>query len=107
MFIRYDLLELIDFFGKEPTYLYEEEAGVFMFSVENGEGFSLLFHVDTYAKKIHVEVTYGTSIVFSGVFADVITIRRSERVLIVDLPDEKKLIIQKGETFGVVIEGTM
>ena len=60
--------------------------------------------VDTYAKQIDISLRYNDNILFAGEFDNVIEIKKSEDVLLVEMEGKKRLVIKKFSCMGVVIE---
>ena len=104
MFIKFDDLDMFDFFISDPVYIGEKEAAHFIYSIEDDYMFSMSLMVDTYGQKIDVSVSYDNNIVFAGQFDNILEIRKSEDVLLVEMESEKRLIIKKSPNLGVVLE---
>ena len=51
MFIKFDDLDMADFFENEPIYIGEEGEAKFMYCIKDSHQFSMILTVDTYAKK--------------------------------------------------------
>ena len=104
MFIKLDDLEMLEFFENEPIAIGEEGEGIFIYSIKDNHEFSMTLTVDTYAKKIDISVGYSDNTIFAGEFDNVLKIRKSEDVLLVEMEGKKRLVLKKYSCLGVVIE---
>lgn len=104
MFIKFDDLDMFEFFENEPIVIGEEGEANFIYSMKDSHQFSMTLTVDTYAKKINISVSYGDNTIFAGEFDNVLEIRKSENVLIVEMEGQKRLVLKKYACLGVVIE---
>ncbi len=95
MFIKFDDSDMLDFFEKEPISIGEEDAAIFMYSIEDSSRFSMTLTIDTYAKQIHIFIEYNNNTIFSGQFDNVLEIKKSDDVLLVDVGGQKRLVIKK------------
>lgn len=102
MCIKLDDLDIVNFFENKPSIGKESETKVY--SIKDGYHFSMTLTVDTYAKKVDISVRYDDNVIFGGEFDHVFAIRKSEDVLLVELENQKRLVLKKVPCFGVVIE---
>lgn len=104
MFIKFDDLDMLDFSENEPISIGEEGEAKFIYSIKDNHEFSMMFTVDTYAKQIDISVMYINNTIFAGQFDNVLEIRKSEDVLLVEMESKKRLVLKKYSCLGVVIE---
>lgn len=104
MFIKFNDLDMLDFFENEPVSIGEEGEAKFIYSIKGSQQFSMTLTVDAYAKKIDISVRYGNNIIFSGEFDNVHEIRKSEDILLVEMENPKRLVLKKYSCLGVIIE---
>ena len=104
MFIKFDDLDMLDFFENEPISVGEEGEAKFIYSIKDSHQFSMTLTVDIYAKIIDISVSYGDNTIFAGEFDNVLEIRKSEDVLLVGKENKKRLVLKKYFCLGVVIE---
>lgn len=104
MFIKFDDLDMLDFFESEPLAIGEKDEAKFIYSIKDSHQFSMTLVVDTYAKIIDISVRYSDNTIFAGEFDDVLEIRKSEDVLLVEMENKKRLVLKKHSCFGIVIE---
>ena len=103
-FIKFDDLDMLDFFENEPLVIGEKEEAKFIYSIKDSRQFSMTLVVDTYAKIIDVSIRYNDNTIFAGEFDNVLEIRKSEDVLLVEMENKKRLVLKKHSCFGVIIE---
>jgi len=104
MFIKFDDLDMLEFFENEPISIGEEGEAKFIYSMKDDHQFSMTVTVDTYAKKIDISVRYCDNTIFAGGFDNVLEIRKSEDVLLVEMEGKKRLVLKKYSCLGIVIE---
>ena len=104
MFIKFDDFDMLDFFEIDPLVIGEKEESKFIYSIKDSRQFSMTLVVDTYAKMIDISVRYSDNTIFAGEFDNVLEIRKSEDVLLVEMKNKKRLVLKKHSCFGIVIE---
>ncbi len=105
MDIKFDELDMLDFFENEPIIVGEIEAGEFIYSLKDSQMFSITLTVDVYMQRINVSISYGNNIVFAGQFENIIEIKKSDNVLLAEMENKKRLVIKKSPCLGIIIEG--
>lgn len=50
MFIKFDDLDMLDFFENKPVSIGEEDEAKFIYSIKDSQQFSMTLTVDTYEK---------------------------------------------------------
>ena len=104
MYIKFDDLDMLDFFENEPICIGEEGEAKFIYSIKDSYQFSMTLTVDTYAKTINISVRYSNNTIFAGEFDNVLEIRKSEDVLFVEMESKKRLVLKKYSCLGIVLE---
>ena len=104
MFIKFDDLDMLDFFESQPVSIGEEGEARFIYSVMDEKSLSITMTVDTYVNTVDINIRYLENSVFAGEFAGVKEIKKSDDVLLVKLEDNKRLVIKKYPCLGVMIE---
>ena len=61
MFIKYDEIELMEFFESEPIFIGDEEAGECMYVRRQGD-FKIILVISTYEMYIKVSVSYKENV---------------------------------------------
>lgn len=104
MFIKYDELELLEFFENEPTAIGEDEAENFIYTHED-DGFKIIMYISTYEKYITLSITYNDNLVYSQKHCNISEIKKIDsNNLKVSVNIEKEIYIKKSPQIGVVIE---
>lgn len=104
MFIKFDDLDMVDFFENQPISIGEEGEAQVIYSIKDRHQFSMTLTVDAYAKKVDISVMYSDNTIFAGEFDNVLEIRKSEDVLLVEMENKKRLVIKKYSCLGVFME---
>lgn len=104
MFIKYDELDLFEFFESDPTVIGEYEAGDCIYSYQQNN-FEVILLISTYGMYIEISITYNNNIIYSQKHDNVLEIRKTDsdnlRVL---LDRENTIIIKKEPQIGVIVE---
>ena len=104
MFTKFDEVEMIDFFEKEPVYIGEYEEGNWIYSLEENF-FKLVMLVDTYRAVVEVSISFQDNLVFSGFYKNVEEIRKSDdKALRIIIGEENSIILKKGKQIGIIME---
>lgn len=106
MFIKFDDLDMLDFFENKPIPIGEECEEKLIYSIEDGCQFSMILTIDAYAKTIDISVGYNNNTIFAGEFDKVLEIRINEDVLFVEMEGKKRIVLKKYPCLGVIIENT-
>ena len=64
MFIKYDEIELMQFFESEPIFIGDEEAEECMYVRRQGD-FKIILVISTYDMYIKVSVSYKENVIYS------------------------------------------
>lgn len=104
MFIKFDELDILDFFENEPISIGEDGEARFIYSIKDDHQFSMTLTIDTYEKKVDILVKYSDNIIFAGEFDNVLEIRKSEDILLVEMENNKRLVLKKYSCLGIVLE---
>lgn len=104
MFIKYDELEIFEFFESDPAIIGEYEAGNLIYSYQQNN-FKIILLISTYEMYIEISITYNDNIIYSQKHDNVLEIRKTDsnnlRVL---LNKENTIIIKKEPQIGVIVE---
>lgn len=102
--MRIDEFDMIEFFESDPKNFIQEDIVLNSTYSINNDMFSMSILIDILEQQIYIDIRYRDSIVFSAKFDNVLSIRKSDDFLIVDLESERRLIIKKYPCFGVIVE---
>lgn len=104
MFIKYNELQLFDFFESNPAVIGEYEAGDYIYSYQQNN-FKIVLLISTYEMYIEISITYNNNIIYSQKHDNVLEIRKTDSgILRVLLGKEKTIIIKKEPQIGVIVE---
>ena len=104
MFIKYNELQLFDFFESEPAVIGEYEAGDYIYSYQQNN-FKIVLLISTYEMYIEISITDNNNIIYSQKHDNVLEIRKTDSgILRVLLGKEKTIIIKKEPQIGVIVE---
>jgi len=95
---------MLNFFGNEQISIGDEREAKYLYSMRDENQFSMTLVVDTYAKKIDISVRHSDNTIFDGEFDNVLEIRKSEDVLLVEMECKKRLVLKKYSCLGVIME---
>lgn len=106
MFIKFDEIELLDFFESKPTTIGDYAAGEWLYSYHQN-GFKVILLIDIYEMSVTISITYYDNVVYhekrNGVIA---IVGISSSLLKVILDKEKVIIINKDPLISVTVEHT-
>ena len=103
MFIKYDELELFEFFESEPVVIGEEDAGDWIYTYQKDD-FKVILLVSTYEMYIKISICYCENIVYTEKFNQVIEINKLDSNALKTMKDEKRILIKKEPQIGVIVE---
>lgn len=103
MFIKYDELELFEFFESEPVVIGEEDAGDWIYTYQKDD-FKIILLLSTYEMYIKISVCYCENIVYAERFNRVIEIKKSDANTLKIIKDEKSILVKKESQIGVIVE---
>lgn len=104
MYIKYEDLDMLEFFECDPTLIGEKGNGKYLYSIKDNQQFEMTFVIDVYEKKVDIFITFNNYSIFSGRFDNIIEIRKKENNLMVITKDGKNLVIKKLPCLGISIE---
>ncbi len=104
MFIKFDELELFEFFEREPTIIGEYEEGNWLYSYAQNH-FEIVLLISTYEMYIETSITYDDNIIYSQKHDNVLEIRKTDSDhLSILLNKDNMIIIKKEPQIGVIVE---
>ena len=103
MFIKYDELELFDFFECEPVIIGEEDAGDWIYTYQRDD-FKIILLLSTYEMYINISICYCEKIVYTERFNQVREINKLDSNTLKISKDEKRILVKKESQIGVIVE---
>ena len=103
MFIKYDEIELMEFFETEPIFIGDEEAGECMYVRRQGY-FKIILVISTYEKYIKVSVSYKENVIYSEKHSSISEIERIDKNTLKVSSDNHDIVIINAPQIGVFVE---
>lgn len=104
MFIKFDELELFEFFEREPAIIGEYEEGNWMYSYGQND-FEIVLLVSAYEMYVEISITYNDNIVYSQKHNNILEIKKSDSDNLRLLSDkENTIVIKRKPQIGVIVE---
>ena len=104
MFIKFDEVDMYDFFEGEPTIIGEYEEGNWMYSYGDNN-FEIVVLISTYEMYVDISITYNENIIYRQKHNNVIEIRKSDsNNLNILLGEEKTINIKRQPQIGVIVQ---
>ena len=100
MFIKYDEIELMEFFESEPIFIGDEEAGECMYVRRQGD-FKIILVISTYEMYIKVSVSYKENVIYSEKHSSISGIDKNTLKVSSDNHD---IVIINAPQIGVFVE---
>ena len=97
MFIKYDEIELMEFFESEPIFIGDEEAGECMYVRRQGD-FKIILVISTYEMYIKVSVSYSEK------HSSISGIERIDKNTLKVSSDNHDIVIINAPQIGVFVE---
>ena len=104
MFIKYDEIELIEFFESEPIFIGDEEAaGEHMYVRRQGD-FKIILVVSTYEMYIKVAVSYKENVIYSEKHSSISEIKGIDKNTLKVSSSNHDIVIINAPQIGVFVE---
>ena len=100
MFIKYDEIELMEFFESEPIFIGDEEAGECMYVRRQGD-FKIILVISTYEMYIKVSVSYKENV---EKHSSISGIERIDKNTLKVSSDNHDIVIINAPQIGVFVE---
>ena len=104
MYIKYDDVELLEFFECEPVTIGEYEAGNWMYTYQNNN-FKFVVFISIYEMYIEVSILFQDKLVYCQKHSNVSKIEKVDADnMRVSVGKEKDIILKKAPQIGVIVE---
>lgn len=104
MFIKYDELELFEFFENEPGIIGEYEGGELIYSYKYNN-FNIIVSISTYEMNIRTSISYNDNIIYSQKHSGILEIKKVDSNTLKVITDRQNLIvIMKEPQIGIIVE---
>lgn len=95
MYIKYNEYDLLELFESKPISITGSiEDGQLIYSYEDNQNFKVILTLDLYKQTSAVGVTYNDSVVFSGEYNNVTSIKKSGEALIINVHEKETIKIK-------------
>ena len=95
MYIKYNEYDLLELFESEPVSITGNiEDGQLIYSYEDNQNFKVSLTLDIYKQTSAVGLTYNDSVVFSGEYNNVTSIKKSDEALIINVHEKETIKIK-------------
>ena len=102
MFINCEILDLIEFFEKEPQYIVGEEAGEILLTKEKNE-FELLLAVSLYEKIVDISLNYNDNLIYTQTLKNVNKIFKNDNILVIEIENRQVIKILDNKYFEIIV----
>ncbi|MBP3800963.1 MAG: hypothetical protein J6I85_02875 [Clostridia bacterium] len=102
MSINCEILDLIEFFEKEPRYIYGEESGEFLITREKN-GFELLLTISLYEKIVSISLSYNENLIYNQIYKNVNRIFKSDNILVIEIEKKQVIKILDNKYFQIIV----
>lgn len=102
MFIKYDEYELLDLFQSEPVSITGNiDDGELIYTYKDDQNFKVILTLDVYQQTSSLSITFNDSIVFTGDLNNVTSIKKDDKVMVINVGEEEKLKVKFYKQVGV------
>ncbi|WP_300382039.1 hypothetical protein [Clostridium sp.] len=106
MYIKYDEYELLELFENEPVSVFDDEAGVFIYSRNDNLGFKLVMTMSIYEFECNISLNHDSyqKPIFEFKLKDVDSIKcDADKMLFIRKESEQSVIIHFKPNYSVDI----
>lgn len=102
MFIKYDEYELLELFQSEPVSITGNiDDGELIYTYKDDQNFKVILTLDVYQQTCSLSITFNDSIVFTGDLNNVTSIKKDDKVMVINVGEEEKLKVKFYKQVGV------
>lgn len=101
--MKYDELDFFEFFESEPSYFFEEEAGICSYSYEK-DNFKIYVLLSCYENNMEVDISYKRSTVYSGDITNIEEIKKFDTDILKVVTDKNWIFLKKWPCIGVTFD---
>lgn len=102
MYINCEILDLIEFFEKEPQYIFGEETGEFLLTREKNE-FELVLTVSLYEKTVAMTLNYNNNLIYTQTYKNVNRIFKCDNALVIEIEKKQNIKIVDNKYFEIIV----
>lgn len=102
MFIKYDEYDLLELFQSEPVSITGNlDDGELMYTYKDDQNFKVILTLDVYKQTSSLSITFKDSIVFSGDFNNVTSLKKDDKAMVMNVDEEERLKVKFYKQVGV------
>lgn len=102
MFIKYDEYDLLELFQSEPLSITGNiDDGELIYAYKDDQNFKVILTLDVYQQTSSLSITFNDSIVFTGDLNNVTSIKKDDKVMVINVGGEEKLKVKFYKQVGV------
>ena len=98
--MKYDELDFFEFFESEPSYFFEEEAGIYSYSYEK-DSFKIYVSLSYYEDYMSIDISYKKSTVYSGEITNIEEIKKFDTDILKVVTDKNWIFLKKWPCIGI------
>mgnify|MGYP003550882158 FL=1 len=102
MFIKYDEYDLLELFQSEPVSISGNIVdGELIYTYKDDQNFKVILTLDVYQQTSSLSITFNDSIVFTGDLNNVTSIKKDDKVMVINVGGDEKLKVKFYKQVGV------
>ena len=102
MFIKYDEYDLLELFQSEPVSITGNiDDGELIYTYKDDQNFKVILTIDVYKQTSSISITFNDSIVFTGDFNNVTSIKKVDKAMVINVGEEERLKVKFYKQVGV------
>lgn len=102
MSIKYDEYDLLELFQSEPVSISGNIVdGELIYTYKDDQNFKVILNLDVYQQTSSLSITFNDSIVFTGDLNNVTSIKKDDKVMVINVGGDEKLKVKFYKQVGV------
>ena len=102
MSIKYDEYDLLELFQSEPVSISGNiDDGKLIYTYKDDQNFKVILTLDVYQQTSSLSITFNDSIVFTGDLNNVTSIKKDDKVMVINVGEDEKLKVKFYKQVGV------
>lgn len=101
--MKYDELDFFEFFESEPSYFFEEEAGIYSYSYEK-DSFKIYVSLSYYEDYMSIDISYKSGTVYNGEIRNIEEIKKFDTDILKVVTDKNWIFLKKWPCIGVIFD---
>ena len=102
MFIKYDEYDLVELFQSEPVSITGNiDDGELIYTHKDEQNFKVILTLDVYKQTSSLSITFNDSIVFTGDFNNVTSVKKDDKAFVIYVGEEERIKVKLHKQIGV------